>query len=460
MSTPGVSLWQATAPPASVAAPRTPLDRDVDADVIVVGGGYTGLWSAYYLAAARPDCRVVVLEAETVGFGASGRNGGWCSALLPMGADAIAERHGHDAAVRMQRAMYDTLDEIERVVAAEGIDCHFSRGGTVVLARTAAQEARLRDEIATARRYGLGDEDLRWLGPAEANERVRATQVRGATFTPHCAAIHPMRLALGLAEAAERRGVRIHEWSRVESIGSGEVRTAAATVRAPFVVRATEAWTCRLPGLRRSIVPVYSLMVATAPLPDDLLAQIGLDRRETFADGRRMIIYGQRTADGRLAFGGRGAPYHYGSRMRPAFDIDDRVHESLRRTLGELFPALADVEITHRWGGAVGAPRDWTCSVGLDEPTGTAWAGGYVGDGVATTNLAGRTIAHLVTGEESGLVELPWVGHRSPNWEPEPLRWLGINGLARLPVAADRYEERTGRTDRWRGRIVDRLLGH
>lgn len=454
------SLWQATAPPAPVDAPRSPLDASIDVDVAIVGAGYTGLWTAYYLAIAQPGLRVAVVEANAVGFGASGRNGGWCSALLPMGLDSIAKDHGHDEARRMQLAMHETIDEIERVTHEEAIDCHFVKGGTVVLARNAAQVPRLTEEIEASRRFGFGEDDLRWLEADEAHDVIGATRVLGGTYTPHCAAIHPLRLARGLADAVERRGVRIYEYTPVTELAPGVVSTAAGAVRATTVVRATEAWTPSLPGARRAIAPIYSLMIATAPLPADVLEEIGLRRRETFADARRMVIYGQRTADDRLAFGGRGAPYHFGSKIKSSYDHDASVHQAVRTTLVEMFPVLRDVEITHQWGGPVGAPRDWTCSVGFDRATGLASAGGYVGDGVATTNLAGRTLADLITGARSPLVDLPWVGHRSRNWEPEPLRWMGINSMVRLPGGADAYEERTGRPERWRSAILDRVLGH
>jgi glycine/D-amino acid oxidase-like deaminating enzyme len=226
------------------------------------------------------------------------------------------------------------------------------------------------------------------------------------------------------------------------------------------VVRAVEAWTPTLPGERRTLAPVYSLMIATEPLDETFWKEAGLAQRETFSDHRHLIIYGQRTADGRLAFGGRGAPYHFGSAVRPTFDRDPRVHEELRRTLVELFPGARDAAITHRWGGPIGVPRDWHSSVGLDRGTGIAWAGGYVGDGVSTTNLAGRTIADLVTGRRTDLVTLPWVGHRSPRWEPEPLRWLGVNAGLRGIQLADRTEERRGRPSWLASRLSGMLGGH
>jgi len=451
---PGRSLWADTAPPAPV---RQALEGDLEADVAVVGGGYTGLWTAYYLAGAGR--RVVVLEAETVGFGASGRNGGWCSALFPASLGTLAARSGREAALAQHAAMRATVEEVRRVVAAEGIDADLAPGGTVVVARTPVQLERARAEVAEARRWGRGEDDLALLDADEARARLAATDVLGGTYTPDCAAIHPLRLARGLAEAAERRGVRILERSRVLSIEPGRVTTAHGSVRARTVVRATEGWTARLPGQRRAVAPVYSLVVATEPLPAATWERIGLRERETFSDHRHLVVYGQRTADDRVVFGGRGAPYHLGSRIHPSYDTDERVFSKLRETVAELFPALTGTRFTHAWGGPLGVPRDWHASVGLDPGTGLAWAGGYVGDGVSTTNLAGRTLRDLVLGEDTPLTRLPWVGHRSPAWEPEPLRWLGINAGLRAMTWADAEERITGRPS-VTARMLAPLLGH
>ena len=199
-------------------------------------------------------------------------------------------------------------------------------------------------------------------------------------------------------------------------------------------------------------------MVATEPLDDAFWDGAGLADRATFSDHRHLIIYGQRTADGRIAFGGRGAPYHFGSAVRPAFDQDPAVHRALRGHPGRAVPG-AGRRVDHPpWGGPLGVPRDWFASVGLDRSTGLAWAGGYVGDGVSTANLAGRTLADLILGHDSDLVRLPWVGHRSPAWEPEPLRWLGVNAGLRAVEAADRTEARRGRPSRL-ATAVGRFLG-
>lgn len=432
-------------------------DLSESVDVCIVGGGFTGLWTAYYLLKGRPDLSVLVLEAEHVGFGASGRNGGWVSSLYPVTGETLAAEHGEPAARAMLATLRATVAEVGRVVRAERIDCGFVQGGMVALARGAAQAARARAEAATAAHWG---DDTVWLDADEASARLAASEVHGGTYTPHCARVHPRRLVDGLAAAVREHGGTIAEGQRVESVTAGRVIIPGGqTVRARQVVRATEAWTATLPGLRRRIAPVYSLMVATEPLSAATWEEIGLAEREVFTDHRHVIVYGQRTVDDRIAFGGRGAPYHWRSTIRPEFDCDDTVFDDLRATLRQLLPQIGDTRFTHAWGGPLGIARDWHPSVGYDESAGVGWAGGYVGDGVAAANLAGRTLADLLTGIRSPLTELPWVGHRSPDWEPEPARWLGINTGLRLAGLADAEERVTGRPALL-GRALSTLTGH
>jgi glycine/D-amino acid oxidase-like deaminating enzyme len=363
----------------------------------------------------------------------------------------------------MRRAMTANVGEVGRVLAAEGIEASWRHGGTVVLARTPVQLARARAAVAADAGFE-GVDGLQLLGAGEAAARVGAEGVLGGTYTPHCARIHPARLVRGLARVVERRGAVLHEGTRVLAVeprtatAPALARTAAGTVRARHVVVATEAWTAALPGRRRDVAPVYSLMVATEPLPASFWATAGLAGGETFSDHRHLIVYGQRTADDRLAFGGRGAPYHFGSGIRPSFDRDEAVFAGLRATVTGLFPALRGAAFTHAWGGPLGVPRDWHAGVGLDGPTGLAWAGGYVGDGVGTSHLAGRTLADLLTGRDTELTRLPWVGHRSRRWEPEPLRWLGVNAGLRAMTAAD-GEERLTRRPSLAARALAPLLG-
>ena len=439
----GISLWfdQLVEP----LEPRASLGGDLDVDVAIVGAGFTGLWTAYYLLAAEPDLRVAVLEKEIAGFGASGRNGGWCSALFPVEAPALAREAGRDAAIALHAAMRDTVAEVLRVAQAEGIDADIAHGGTVTVARNAAQRLRAGEAKHESDEFGLG---VSLLTAEDTVARVAASHVLAGTFTPHCAAIQPAKLARGLAKVVVARGALLYEQTPVTSIRPHTVLTSRGAVRAAHVVRATEGYTSTLRGERRTLAPVYSLIIATEPLSDATWDAIGLPNRETFTDYRHLIIYGQRSADGRMVFGGRGAPYHFGSRVRPAFDRVPTVFDALHAELIELFPVLRDARITHRWGGPLGIARDWHASVGLDRASGIGWAGGYVGDGVSTTNLAGRTLADLICDRRTTLTALPWVGHQSRRWEPEPLRWLGANAALRAMTWADAAEQRRDRPSR------------
>jgi glycine/D-amino acid oxidase-like deaminating enzyme len=451
------SLWHETA--GVDLTPRPPLPGDIEADVAIAGAGFTGLWTAYYLHQLDPRMRIAIVEREIAGYGASGRNGGWCSALFPPASSGIARRHGLQAAVAVRRAMHDSVLEVGRVAEHERMGIDYARGGTISLARNEAQLTRARALVEEERRLTGPVEGLELLSKEDAEGIARATRVLGGVYAPHCAVVHPLKLARGLAQRVEERGVSIFERTTASSLGSGRIVTDHGTVRAEVVVRATEGYTASLRGERRRLVPLYSLMIATEPLPPEVWDEIGLERRETFDDLRHMRIYGQRTADDRFAFGGRGAPYHFGSRTRPDFDRDERVHSLLRDVLVDLFPAVAGYAVTHRWGGALGVPRDWHASVGVDRGRGIAWAGGYVGDGVATANLAGRTLAQLITGREGELTDLPWVGHRPRDWEPEPLRWLGVNAGRLLMTYADRAEARSGKPAR-SAKAFARLIGY
>ena len=438
--------------------PRPALPGPLEVDVAVVGAGYTGLWAAYYLRRADPGLRVAVLEREIAGFGASGRNGGWCSAFMAMDPEGLARRAGREATIALQRELFATVDEVGRVAAEEGIDCHWVKAGALQLATSPVQLARLRAGVEHARRWGMGEADQRLLGRDEAAARVRAAGLLGAAYTPHCAAIDPARLARGLARVVERLGVPIYESTAATRIRPGRVETARGPVRAQVVVRATEGWTATLPGSRRAVLPLYSLMVATEPLPAEVWDRIGWSGGETMATGGHLSMYAQRTRDGRIACGRRGAPYHFGSSVRPAHDLDRRIHDRLQAELAQLLPPVAGARITHRWGGPLAIPRDWTASVGLERDTGLAWAGGYVGDGVALANLAGRTLADLICAHDTELTRLPLVSHRSRSWEPEPLRFLGVNGVLRLAASTDAAERRRGRPARLRGRLLSRFL--
>ena len=433
---------------------------DVGADVIIVGAGFTGLWTAHYLNLLDPSIRIVVIESRRVGFGASGRNGGWSSALLPMSLTSLARDHGRDATVAFDRAMRASVDEICAQARRLGLGHQTAKGGYVQVARNRPQWERLREAVTESRSFGIEEDDLRLLDAKQTTALIHVADTLGSVFTPHCAAIQPGSLVRALATDLRTRGVRILEGLTAVSVEPGRIVTDRGPMNAPVSVRATEAFTVRLREEHRSVLPLYSLMIATEPLEKELLDSLISPSRPTFNDARHLIVYGQRTADDRIAFGGRGAPYHFASRIEPGFDTDQGMVRHLTAALGEMFPALDGVSFTHHWGGPLGAHRDWHCSVRFDPRTGMASAGGYVGDGVSTTNLAGRTLAHLITGQSSDLTRLPWVGHRSRRWEPEPIRWLAVNAMAKLAALADERERSTGRRARTIERILNTVLGH
>jgi glycine/D-amino acid oxidase-like deaminating enzyme len=449
-------LWWAQLDPAERRLRRAPLAGDTQADVAIVGAGYTGLWTALSLLRADPAIRVVVLEASVAGAGASSRNGGWCSALLPLPWDDVARRFGAAAADAWEQAIRNAVPDIEQTLRSEGIDCGFARDGVLQTASDPAQLARLRGEVAAARARGQGPEHLALLSADGARALVGSPHALGGTFSPHCAAVQPALLVRGLAHAVERRGGVVAEATRAWALEPGRVRTDRGDVRARYVVRATEGYTAGLPGARRDLLPMVSSMIATEPLPATTWERLGWARRVTFFDGRRHLFYAQRTADGRIAFGGRGAPYRWGSRIEDPVRRLDHWAAGLRRLLVEQFPVLAGVRITHRWGGVLGVPRGWLPAVRLDPGTGLATAGGYSGDGVALAHLAGRTLADLLLGRRSPLVQLPMVGVPLRRWEPEPARWAGARTVAALAVSADRAEAR-GALRPLRARVVDRF---
>jgi glycine/D-amino acid oxidase-like deaminating enzyme len=266
-----------------------------------------------------------------------------------------------------------------------------------------------------------------------------------------------MRLARGLAEVVERMGVPIYEQSPARALEPGAVITDGGRLRADTIVRATEGYSGSLPGCKRILLPLHSMMIATEPLPEYVFKEIGLADRETFADSRRMVTYGQRTADDRIAFGSRGQ-YFFGSRVRDIFPADDPVFVTVKQILDSMFPVLRDHRVTHRWGGALGVPRDWRPSVGLDRAKGIGWAGGYVGEGVAASNLSARTLADLVLERDTELTTLPLVGPPFPPWELEPLRWLAVTGVRRLGDSLDAAELEGHDTPRIRNALYEAVV--
>ncbi|MBD7996797.1 FAD-dependent oxidoreductase [Arthrobacter sp. Sa2CUA1] len=449
-----VSFWFAET---GLPDPRPGLDGDLEADVAVVGAGYTGLWSAYYLKQARPDLAVVVLESRFAGFGASGRNGGWLTNSITGGRGQYVKTHGRAVVGRFQELLNDTVDEVIRVAAAEGIDAGIAKGGELNVARNRAQLGRLQ---------ALAEAEAQWpeagtrlLDAGETAERLRVSGALGSIYHPHCARIHPARLVRGLAGAVEALGVPVFEDTPVSEILPGRAVTPRGTVRAKYILRATEGFTANLRGHHREWLPMNSSMIATEPLPDSVWDEIGWTSMDTVGDMAHAYMYAQRTADGRIALGGRGVPYRYGSRTDTDGATQPETIAKLTALLRDMFPAAADARIDHAWAGVLGVPRDWKATVGLDPETGLGWAGGYVGTGVAATNLAARTLRDLILEPESELTRMPWVNRKVRRWEPEPLRWLGVKSMYAAYYAADRAENRGRATTSPIAKAADLISG-
>ena len=424
--------------------PRAALTRSSEVDVAIMGGGYTGLWTAYYLLRETPGITVAVVEKEIVGFGASGRNGGWCSSKFPVTPGMLEQRYGNRAARELMLAMNASVDEVAHFCDEEQVDAHFHKGGMLILARGVHQLALIRESQAQYERLGLGDQ-YRLLSAEETNERLKVTKVHGALYAAENASVHPGRLIRGLARAVERRGGVIYEQTEVTSFAAGSkplLRTPCGELGArKALVLAGEAYLSRLPQVHRCVVPIYSLISLTEPITAEQWSQIGWNNRESVASASLTVDYLTRTADGRILFGSRGAPYRFGSRISDQQDRHLKTHSRIHRRVIEWFPMLNKTTFTHDWGGAVGMPRDWMPMASFDPATRVATARGYTGQGVSTTNLAGRILSALILGKKTAQTRLPMAQRTSPNWEYEPLRWLAVryaqNAFLRIDDAHD-----------------------
>jgi glycine/D-amino acid oxidase-like deaminating enzyme len=435
------SFWLETA--GEDLTPRPALQRSAEVDIAILGGGYSGLWTAYYLLRENPALKVAIVEKEIVGFGASGRNGGWCSPKFPVTPTTLERRYGRDATRSLLLAMFDAVREVGRVCDEENIGAQYRKGGYLSLARGAHQLAAIQGSNSEYERLGLSDR-YRLLTAGEARERVNVTNLNGALYTAECASLHPARLVRGLARAMERRGGTIYEQTEVLDFQGGSPRliTAGGELRAKrAVVLAGEAYLTRFRKLHRSLMPVYSLIVLSAPLTAEQWTAVGWGNGESIASNRYTVDYLTKTTDGRILFGSRGAPYAFGSRIADSQDRHEATHARAREAVIEWFPALTGLQFTHAWGGPLGMPRDWMPAVRFDPSTRIAMACGYTGQGVSTTNLAGRILACLILEKQSPLVQLPLAQRQSPLWEPEPLRWLGVRytqgAMARIDEAAE-----------------------
>ncbi|MEX6502259.1 NAD(P)/FAD-dependent oxidoreductase [Pseudomonas zhanjiangensis] len=440
--------------------PRASLAAELQADVAIVGAGYSGLWTAYYLKRQAPQLRIVILEAQIAGFGASGRNGGWLIGDL-LGSERLLAGLPSEQRQASHQLLHGIPDEVAAVLRREAIACDYRKGGVLYCAaRYPEQRERLQQQLQDHRQAGLGEDDYRWLEPAQLAEQLRIAGGLGALYSPHCATIQPARLARGLARCVEDLGVQLFELSAVTDWQPGLLRTAEGSVRADWIVPALEGYAASLPPLGRHQLPVQSLLVATEPLPAETWAELGLERGQAFCENSRQVTYGQRTADDRLVFGARGG-YRFGGRLRQDFNLSEAERDLRRYLFGELFPQLRNVRLSHAWGGNLGMARRFHPHMLADRRSGIALAGGYGGEGVGASNLGGRTLADLILGRDSLLTRQPWVLADTaldslPRWEPEPCRWLGYNAVIQSFVHEDRVLA-DPHSPPWRRRLAARL---
>lgn len=455
-----ISLWMDQLDEPLLARPA--LAEDLDVDVAIIGAGYTGLWTAYYLKLQAPGLKIAIIEAQTAGFGASGRNGGWLMGNL-LGEDRLLA----DLSPEQRRASYDLLhnipDEVEIVLEREGIACDYRKGGVLYCAaRYPEQETSLRQYLDSLYKQGLNENDYRWLNPGQLAQQIRIAKPYGGIYAPHVATLHPAKLVRGLARTVERMGVRIYENSPVTHWQAGSLRTAQASVRSRWVVPAVEGYSVTLPPLGRYQLPVQSLIVATEPLSAATWDEIGLSNGQAFSESSRQVTYGQRTADNRLIFGARGG-YQFAGKLRHDFHLTRSEIELRRYLFGELFPQLKNVQITHGWGGNLGMSRRFKPHMLCDHASGIALSGGYGGEGVGASNLGGRTLADLILQRDTELVHQPWViPQRGLDalraWEPEPCRWLGYNAIIRSFVHEDQTLANPA-TAPWRRKLASGVAG-
>ena len=435
-----VSFWYADI---GLPARRPALQGDTQSDICIIGAGYTGLWTAYYLKSANPQLNVMVIEKEFAGFGASGRNGGWLTGGFAWNHDRYLRTSSERSVRAMVDAMNGTVDEVIRVADAEGIDADILRTDEMMVAVNPAQLARMHAEVAHRQHWGEAAR-VSAITAGAARARVRIPDILGGMIVSGVARIQPAKLVRGLANAVERLGVTIAEGTCVTNIQPGHVTTDHGTVRAPIILRCTEGFTATLPDLRRQWLPLNSAQIVTEPLPEQVWDQIGWQGHEIVGDFNNAYCYCQRTREGRIAVGARGLPYKFGSAIDTNGAPDPATIRNLTAILHRHFPATIPYSVDHAWCGVLAVPRDWCATAGLDLSTGIGWAGGYVGVGVSTSNLAGRTLCDLAMGRQTALTALPWVNRNVRAWEPEPLRWLGVRGMYGLLRMADRAESAGG----------------
>ncbi|HVS47418.1 MAG TPA: FAD-binding oxidoreductase [Candidatus Dormibacteraeota bacterium] len=464
--TPGAqrSWWlrEALAGDSGLDAPR--LENDVKADVVIVGGGFTGLWTAYFLTQANPNLGIVVLEQDICGGGPSGRNGGFASGWWDE-LDGLVTLYGAEAAVRACRAISESISLIGQFCWTNGIRAGFKRSGYMYAITADAHEKLCQEMVELAGEVGAPDE-LRELTAAEVRERCASPAFRGGAFMRDGASVQPGRLVRGLRRVVQERGVSIHEGTTVTGLDAGPpaaVSTPHGTVHARHVVLALNAWATGWPQLQRRLVAWSSYIVLTAPAPDRLAA-IGWTGGELISDFRTSLRYFRTTSDGRIAFGGGGGRAR--RTIDDAFTHDRRAVAEAAQGFRLMFPTFADIPLEDAWGGPIDVSPTHLPVFGSLEPGNLFFALGYTGNGVAPTHLAGQVLADLVTGRDTDAVRLPMVNPRPRLFPPQPFRSWGAAVVRRAMIAKETAEEQGRRPSRLVSQLarmprrMGYLLGH
>ena len=434
--------------------PADPLVASTTADLVVVGGGYSGLWTALCAQERHPGRDVVLLEAGMCGDQASGRNGGFAASSLTHGF-ANGQARWPDELATLDRIGAQNLDEIGQTVARHGIDCHWERTGELSVAR-APHEVHELAELASEL-VGAGHE-VRLLDRDEVQREVHSPTYLAGLWEPHAAAmVEPARLAWGLRAACLRAGVRIHEHTPVRALaraGSGvRVTTDAGSVETASVALATNAFPPLLRRLRLMTIPVYDYVLMTEPLTSAQRASIGWERRQGIGDASNMFHYYRLTRDDRILWGGYDAIYHYGSRIRPGLEQRPATHQRLAEHFFATFPQLGDVRFHHRWAGVIDTCTRFAPFFGTAMDGRVAYAAGYTGLGVAATRFGAQVMLDLLAGEESERTGLRMVREQPVPFPPEPARFAGVQ-LTRWSLG--RSDAQAGHRNLWL-RGLDRL---
>lgn len=435
-----VSFWMADT---TIEWPATrALNRAESFDVAVVGGGYTGLWTAYWLLQHDPTLAVAVFEANDLGFGASGRNGGWLSSKQVGIRRALARGpKGREGVREMEQIVRRSVDEVVQLLGAKELRAR--HGGWMQIARSTSELARLEKYVATAHDWGVPEGAMQLLSADEARERVDVTRTVGALYSPEGYTLDPARMVSELAKAVIASGGQVFTHSRASRIAPRRLTVNGLEVRANSVVVATEAYTAEEKGQKRRLLPLNSSQIVTEQLTPEQWKSIGWAGCEGLSTTAHTYFYGQRTPDGRILLGGRGQPYTFGSGYDAYGRVDAATVGKLIDALTDAFPSV-DVRVAHAYSGVLGVARDWSPYVEFDAAQSFLRVGAYAGQGVTAAYVAGRIAADLVLNRVSEFSESNWVRRAPIRWEPEPLRWVGAHALYAAYGVADRLEARSG----------------